>query len=378
MSTLRWTDSLGRTYPYRTHQAVRIADSRFLLGSGPVLAVAEAARRLGQLPVLPLAGVAAVLYRSESAASSLIEGIEAGPRRVLEAEFAGPGEIDDPGAERVVSNLRALVDALASGPGLEKRDLLRWHRLLTGGHPDLKPEHVGAFRTVQNWIGGDSTGPRNAVFVPPEPEEVKPLIADLLRFARRTDLAGVPTALVAHAQFEVIHPFVDGNGRVGRMLLQNILALRHGLDMPVPVSVSWTRNKDRYLAALRRYQDGDVEYWVEFGATSIVAAVEWMLEAADQIRTLVDGLKARSGARGDSVAALLLEDLPANPLIDATTVADRYGTSKQAAHQALGRLTARGILSELSFSRKVKRAGRPRRYFCSPELTSLLTKLLGD
>ena len=376
MSTLTWTDALGRSYTYKPHEAKRVASEEFHLSSGAVLAATEAARRFGQLPLMPLAGIAAVLFRSESAASSLIEGIEAGPRRVLEAEFAEPNEVRDPHAERVVSNLRALVDALETEPELEASDLLNWHRLLNEGHPEIKPDQVGAFRTVQNWIGGDSTGPRNAVFVPPAPEHVRPLIEDLLRFAARTDLAGIPAALIAHAQFEVIHPFVDGNGRVGRLLLQSVLTHRHGIDMPIPVSVPWNRDKDRYLAALRQYQDGDVEAWIEFGATSIVTAIDWMLGAAEKIQSLIEELRSRSRTRGGSVAARIVADLPTNPLVDITTVAARYGTSRQAAHQALTRLVSRGTLSEFVFSRKVRTVGRPRKYLCSPELNALLVGLL--
>lgn len=376
MSTLVWTDALGRSYTYRPHEAKRIASAEFDLGTGAVLAATEAARRLGRLPQMPLVGVAAVLFRSESAASSLIEGIEAGPRRVLEAEFAEPGEVRDPRAERVVSNLRALVAALDAGPKLSVLDLLAWHRLLMEGHPEIGHDQVGAFRTVQNWIGGDSTGPRNAIFVPPAPEHVRPLIEDLLRFTARTDLAGIATALIAHAQFEVIHPFVDGNGRVGRMLLQNVLAHRHGVDVPVPVSVPWNKEKDRYLAALRRYQEGDVETWIEFGATSVVSAIDWMDTAAERIQRLTEELASRGRTRGESVAARIVSDLPVHPLVDVTTVASRYGTSRQAAHQALGRLVARGVLDEFGFSRKVRPVGRPRRYLCSPEMNELLLGLL--
>ncbi len=370
-----WTDTLGRTYRYRPHIASLIADAEIALGTGAVLAVGEAARALGTLPSLPLTGIATVLFRSESAASSLIEGIEAGPRRVLEAEFANAREINDPRASRIVSNLDALVDALSSAQSLTSNDLLRWHGILTTGHPELTPEQSGQFRTVQNWIGGDSTGPRKAIFIPPPPEEIAPLVEDLLAFVGRTDVAGVPAALLAHAQFEVIHPFVDGNGRVGRMLLQYVLARRYGLAMPVPVSIPWSQDRDRYLSALRRYQNGDVEHWIEFGATSLVSASEWMNRSARRIKKVVDELRSDSRTRGNSVAAQILTHLPEHPLVDAPSVAERYGVSKQAASQAITRLSSQGVLKDFGLARRVKPSGRPRRYYCSPKLLRLLQQL---
>ena len=166
----------------------------------------------------PLTGIATVLYRSESSASSLIEGVGPGPRRILEAEFAEAEDVNDEAARRVVGNLQALRAAVATAMPATVADILEWHRLLMEGNPQMRPESVGALRTQQNWIGGGSFGPAEASYIPPSPEEVPKLLDDLVDFSSRTDLAPVALAALAHAQFEVIHPFVDGNGRVGRVL----------------------------------------------------------------------------------------------------------------------------------------------------------------
>lgn len=374
MSNHVWTDRFGRSYRYQPYDTEPIADMEIDLSGAAILAVAEASRLLGTVPSLPLAGVGAVLYRSESSASSIIEGVAAGPRRVLEAEVALEGEIDDPIAIRVVQNRHGLRDAIETPAPARSEDYLRWHRALNTGHRHMRPEQVGAYRTEQNWIGGDPTGPRNAAFVPPPPEAVPALMDDLENFAGRTDIAPVVHAAIAHARFEVIHPFVDGNGRVGRMLLQHLLVARLDLPTPVPVSIPWSRDTDSYIDGLRSHQNGDLNAWIEYAAVSVVQAVDWMHRATGEIATLLASLRSQASTRGESVAARVIDDLPQYPLIDAGTVAERYGVSRQAAYEALTRLSERGVLGERAFARRTK-TGRPRRTFSCPGMIDLLSEL---
>jgi Fic family protein len=375
MSTHTWTDLLGRTYEFEPYAAKPVADLEIATSEATTFAVAEASRALGTVPSLPGAGIAAVLYRSESSASSIIEDIAVGPRRILEAEVAREDEIRDPIAERIIGNLEGLRDAFATPFPASPHDYLRWHSRLMQGHPRLAPESVGAYRVRQNWIGGDGYGPRNAEFVPPPPEEVVPLTEDLARYTARTDIAPVIQAAVAHARFEVIHPFVDGNGRVGRMLIQHVLAGRLQIPAPVPVSVPWSRDTDGYIASLRSFQEGDLDRWIEFAAMSIVDAVQWMHAIEQRLAALITSLEGGSRVRGDSVAARVIRDLPTHPLVDAETVAERYGVSRQAAHEALTRLSEDGVLGERSFSRRTK-AGRPRRMLSNIELIDLLSEIV--
>ena len=375
MTTYTWTDLLGRSYDYEPHMAVPIANLQIATTEATTFAIAEASRTLGTVPSLPEAGIAAVLYRSESSASSIIEDIMVGPRRILEAEVARQDEIRDPIAERIIGNLEGLRDAFVTPFPATPEDYLRWHRLLMEGHPRLEPHQIAAYRTSQNWIGGDPYGPRNAAFIPPPPEDVAPLIEDLARYTARTDIAPVVQAFVAHARFEVIHPFVDGNGRVGRMLIQHILSGRLQIPAPVPVSVPWSNHTDSYINNLRAFQNGDMDRWIEFAAMSIVDAIQWMHTVEHRVSTLITSLEQRSRSRGNSVAARVIRDLPTHPLIDAETVANRYEVSHQAAHEALTRLSEDGVLGERSFSRRTK-AGRPRRMFANTDLINLLSEII--
>lgn len=365
-----WTDPLGRTYEYTPHVVTRLADAEFQFSSEVTLALARASGALGSMPRFPLAGVAAVLYRSEASASSLIEGVGPGPRRVLEAEIADSNEIDDEPARRVVANLAALRGAIATPVPAQVEDMLTWHRLLMGGDPRMREGTVGAVRTEQNWIGGAAFGPRDAESIPPPPEAVPELLEDLVAFSARTDLTPLALAALAHAQFEVIHPFVDGNGRVGRVLLQQLLVDRAGLDAPVPVSIPWSRHTERYIAGLRSFQGGDTDSWLMFASWSVIEAVGWMKQVADRIDDLIDRFRGRLETRGQSVTARVVDDLPRHPIVDTPTVAERYGVTPQTAHEALLRLCKAGILVERSLARRKR--GRPRRRFAAIEMIDLL------
>jgi Fic family protein len=180
----------------------------------------------------------------------------------------------------------------------------------------------------------------------------------------------VAHAAIAHARFEVIHPFVDGNGRVGRLLIQQLLRRRLTLPSPLPVSVIWADDTDRYIQGLRAYQEGDVDSWLQFFSLSVINAVGWTTDISDRITALIEEFQARVETRGESVTVRVVEDLPDHPIVDTQTVANRYGVAPQSAHAALVRLEAAGILSERAFARR--RKGRPRRMLAATELIDLL------
>lgn len=179
------------------------------------------------------AALARLLLRAEGVASSFIEGVTAPMLDIVLAEAAESGAPS--AAAWVAANLAVVTEAIegAHAGTLTVESLCRWHRTLMTGSP-TPAQHVGVLRAEQGWIGG--TSPLDAHLVTPPPEEVPALVDDLIAYVNRDDVDPVSQAAIGHAQFEIIHPFADGNGRVGRVLVAWILVRRLSLVTPPPVS----------------------------------------------------------------------------------------------------------------------------------------------
>ena len=193
-------------------------------------------------------------------------------------------------------------------------------------------------------------------------------------FANRGDIDPVAQAAVVHAQFEVIHPFADGNGRLGRVLVGWLLARRMSLLVPPPVSVRMAADRNGYLAGLTQFRLGEHRPWIRWFADAVAGA------GADQ-RALIDavaGLQVRWRAtvdggrrvRADSVARTVLELLPRLVVVTTTAIADATGCTTRAAAQALGTLEERGILTRVEPATSGR--GRPAHHYVSTDLLDLL------
>jgi Fic family protein len=197
----------------------------------------------------------------------------------------------------VADNLTAVRYALdGAGRALDVEDIHERHRRLMGPTGRLPDEMVGAYRTAQSWIGG--TSPRNAFFVPPPPKRVEELTIDLLQFVNAEGVDPITQAAVAHAQFETIHPYGDGNGRIGRILIGWILAHRTGITTPPPVSVFIARDPDGYLAGMTRFRLGELDPWVGWLAAELQyssEAAEALLERSEQLLEQWSGASTTCG-----------------------------------------------------------------------------------
>ena len=327
--------------------------------------------------------LARLLLRAESVASSRIEGLEVGGRRLLRADAArwlGDDSRDVTAAE-VLGNIDAMlwaVEAVGGGDPITLDVLLEAHRRLLAG-TRIK-EHGGRIREAQNWIGGSDYNPCSAAFVPPPPEMVATLLDDLCAFCNDDSLPPLAQAAIAHAQFETIHPFVDGNGRTGRALLH--LVLRHrglGLRVLPPISLvlaTWSRD---YMAGLTdtRYEgeSGSAEAraglnrWIALIAAACLRAVEDAGRFEEQVSALQESWRERIGpARRGSAARLLIGALPAAPVLTTGAAAELIGRSFQATSQAIERLVAAGVLTQIT-------VGRRNRAFEAPELIEAFTGL---
>jgi Fic family protein len=207
-----------------------------------------------------LAPLATVLDRTEAVASSRIEHESATLDDVARALVGIRANASATAMVRAAGALDGLVRAAGDGE-LSERTMLVAHERLMRNDP-VDGRYAGRWRDVQNWIGGGAS-PRTADHVPPPPELVPALMADLVTFLHRDDLHPVAQAAIGHAQFESIHPFTDGNGRIGRALVAAVLR-RRGVTTRVtlPVATALVAERDCYFRHLARYRDGVVDAWV--------------------------------------------------------------------------------------------------------------------
>ncbi|MGH9064832.1 MAG: Fic family protein [Acidimicrobiales bacterium] len=363
-----------------------ISRSRLALSEATVRRTERAAaavQRAGDLAAQGgLEAAARLLLRAEGLASSAIEGIRAPAVDVAlaEAGHAGrpgpagqPGRGPGPGADIVAAwvadNLAVVTDALADPGPLDQARLLAWHRRLMASSPAIAPRHVGAYRDVLGWVGGPN--PLVAAHVGVPPERIRPLMTDLFAFIAREDIDPVTQAAVAHGQFETIHPFADGNGRLGRVIIGLILSRRLSVAVPPPVSLRFARDVGGYQSGLTLFRQGLAERWVSWFATHVEAAADESREILDMVADLQQAWRdATRDLRTGSAARRLLGLLPEHPVQSARGVADLLEVSEQAGRIALLRLAERGVLAETGEAGSG--IGRPRRWWVAGSLLALL------
>jgi Fic family protein len=346
-----------------------IAALRLDLPGEVALAVSQAESAIGSLNAGPTTGgleaLGPLLLRAESVASSRIEGLELSQRNLARALF-------DPAAAKgtalaVAGNVRAMEAAIDLGAGEEAfsvAGIVALHRILLDGVDDAI---AGRIRAEQNWIGGRWSSPLDADFVPPPPDEVEPLLADLVDFMAREDLPAIVQAAIAHAQFETIHPFADGNGRVGRALIQVVLR-RRGLAprFVPPVSVVLATNRDAYVRGLTDFRQGRGAEWCRSFALACRAAADESARLAERIAALQAEWRERAGCpRRGSAADRLIALLPSQPIVSVATARAALGGSDESMRLALNELEARRVVRQIT-------AGRYARAWAADELFDLL------
>ncbi|MFC8683396.1 Fic family protein [Microbacterium ureisolvens] len=288
------------------------------------------------------------MLRTESVASSKIERISASAAdyaRALAGSRANSGATSMVAASAA---LHRLVDRAGETGRITVDDLLAAHRTLMADD-SAEAHYAGRLRDVQNWIGGSDHSPRDALYVPPPPDLVTPLLDDLIDWAARDDVPVFVQAAIAHAQFESIHPFTDGNGRIGRALVSAILR-RRGVTRTavVPLASGILAVRDDYFAALGDYRDGDPAPVIQIMVRAALAAaiesrasIEALRELPPEWRSLVD---ASPGSATDRLLTALLDD----PVMSGEDAIAALGSTAATAYAALDRLTDAGVIAEIT------------------------------
>ena len=333
-----------------------IAGGDFPLDGDAVAAVTEATRALQHLEASPpriatLGALAQNLLRSESVASSRIEGVHLSHKRLARAAYQADERQRDRRAAEVLGNVGAMKRAIeigTAGSPLTVADIEDIHRTLLRFTEDT--EIAGVLRTTQNWIGGNDYNPVGAAYVPPSPEQVRPLLEDLCTFVNRIDLAPIVQAGIAHAQFETIHPFADGNGRVGRAFVYTVLRRRGEIGSYIPpVSLILATEPKSYVDGLTGYRLGGVSAWLAQFAEATTRAAIQAERLADRIEQRQSAWLERLGLpRRDAAVRQLVSVLPQQPVIDVATAQRLTGKSHVAVGRALQQLEHAGVLNRLN------------------------------
>ncbi len=330
--------------PYRAAVPPRISDANLELPGELATKVGEASAELARFDELmggEIAHVSAILLRSESAASSRIENLTASARAIAEAEI---GTSRRKHAAEVVANTRTMIAALDLAGDISSPSILAMHHALMN---ETDPINAGRWRTEQVWIGGGNLGPHLAVFVPPHHDRVAGAIDDLVSFIERDDLPVLAHAALAHAQFETIHPFTDGNGRTGRALVQAML--RHGQltrNVTVPVSAGLLSDTRAYFDALTAYRLGDLIPIVSQFAQAAFKAVANGRVLVDELRQIRQRWQARIKARRDSAVWRLADLLLRKPVVNARVAAEELDLDVGNVHRYIKPLLDARILAE--------------------------------
>jgi Fic family protein len=354
-------------------ESVRAFVPHALPPAAPVLDASSYAElnRTAELSLARLQGVAGLvpsidwlLYsaiRKEALLTSQIEGTQATLIDLFDKE-AGLAVSNTDDVEEVTNYLRAFrwtQDTLRDPKGLPMsvRLMRQAHRLLMGGARGAGRQ-PGELRKSQNWIGG--TRPGNAVFVPAPPEHVPALLADLENFIHQADTHDTLPPLVriglVHVQFETIHPFLDGNGRIGRLLIAALMQQWGLLSQPlVYVSAYLKQHQSEYyqrLSAVRT--DGDWEGWVAFFLEGVARAADTAERGIVALASLINTDRRRllQTPKITPASLRLIELLPLMPIFSIDQVCERLNTTFPTATAAVKTLEALGIVVEQTGQKK--------------------------
>ena len=310
-------------------------------------AVGEATRAVARLrehaagATGALGHLSAVLIRADAVASSQIEQITTSS----EALAVALADLNDEESDLyptdtalVAANVSTALATYQAGEEVTAGWFHRRHRSLLAADRELLPRHLGAWRDCAVWIGETR---RTAAFEGPPFEQVPALMDDLVRFVARRGVHPIVHAAIAHAQFETIHPYVDGNGRVGRLLIHRLLDAGAA---PVPVAHGLLHDPTGYIAGLTAYRAGDLDGWVAVFAAAVTdgaAAATQLVDRVDDLhRTYRESVRTRAG----SPVERILDSLMGTPAITAAEIQATYRLSAGRASQILHQLADANIL----------------------------------
>ena len=290
-----------------------------------------------------------LLLRSESVASSKIEHIEASVDDYARALHGVKSNSSAVAMVYATDALTILIDRVHVGRQIELSSITEAHAVLMKSESDERG-YAGQLRTMQNWVGGSDHSPRNALFVPPPPELVAGHMEDLISFMGRDDLPALAQAAIAHAQFETIHPFTDGNGRIGRALINSILRRRGVTErVVVPLATALVAHREQYFAALEAYRNGHLDPLLDLFASAALLSAHESRVTAKRLEEIPSAWADMVGkVRGGSTTSRLLTNLLDHPIISTDDAITLTGSTSSRTYAAVEQLAAAQVLTPLT------------------------------
>ncbi|BBZ40625.1 Fic family protein [Mycobacterium conspicuum] len=339
--------ALRQSGDYQAAIPAEVANLEVSLPSRTLADAEEASQEIARFDAelgVEIAPFASVLLRSESAASSKIENLTASARAIAEAESLGQSSRRN--ASEIVANTEAMQAAVALADRIDGTAILAMHAALMN---DSNPHIAGKWRTEQVWIGGGDFGPRGADFIAPQHSRVPGAIDDLIRFVGRDDIPVLPQIAIAHAQFETIHPFPDGNGRTGRALIQAMLRnKRLTRQVTVPVSAGLLTDTDSYFQALTAYREGDAAPIVEKLSAASILAIDNGRRLVSDLRATRESWASKITARRDSAVHRIADLLIRRPVVNAKLLTRELNIPMSNVYRYLDPLIKAGVIVEFT------------------------------
>jgi Fic family protein len=291
--------------------------------------------------------------RAEAVDSSKIENVDASLADYGRALLGVGANASAVSMASATAALTRMIRDAETTRQIKPEAILRAHEDLFRRHPD-EAHRAGTFRTTQNWVGGSDYSPVGALHVPPPPETLPDYLEDLFAFANRDDVPTLVQTAIVHAQFESIHPFIDGNGRIGRALIHAVLRRRRAArHLTVPIASALVAHRERYFGALNAYRSGSAAPLIAMlaSATSTATAESWSTAAhLNDVRA--EWHDSVGGSRPGTALHRLLDLLTEEPIVNVALVMERVDTSESTARAAIGTLEDAQVLARAPRSRR--------------------------
>lgn len=290
-----------------------------------------------------VSGFPMILLRTEALSSTQIEHFNSSNKNIAIAQISNSSNSE---SNVIKDNLEAMNDVLNSNKEISLDLLIEINKKV------LNDDSV-KIRDKVNWIGSSNSLPQNAIYVPPHPELLQQYMDEFIKFTKRTDLHPLVHAALAHAYFEHIHPFEDGNGRVGRIIIQIILKNSYFLEnMFMPISAGLVKNNNEYINALNNFKDGNYETIIELILNSALSVVPIVYDVLDQLIILKASWQDKLKARKDSYIWKILDELIIQPVINVNYIKNKYNINDQAVRNSIKTLIEANIIAPINANKR--------------------------